>query len=78
MARLEYPPIDTPEAQRVAEEVKRLRGGRLLNLYRMQLYNPDITSGWLQLGMVPCDPQCSSSRRWSPPAPPNTVSRSPA
>jgi alkylhydroperoxidase family enzyme len=50
MARLDYPPIDTPDAQRVAEEVKRLRGGRLLNLYRMQLYNPDITSGWLQLG----------------------------
>jgi alkylhydroperoxidase family enzyme len=50
MARLEYPSIDTPEAQHVAEEVKRVRGGRLLNLYRMQLYNPEITAGWLQLG----------------------------
>src|ERR687886_2033039 len=50
MARLEYPPIDSPRAQQVAEEVRQTRSGRMLNLYRMQLYNPDIAAGWLRLG----------------------------
>jgi alkylhydroperoxidase family enzyme len=50
MARLEYPPIDTPEAQQAAEQVKQERSGRLGNLFRIQLYNPAITQGWLKLG----------------------------
>src|SRR5438067_8833983 len=50
MARLEYPAIDTPEQQQAAEQVKHERGGRLGNLFRIQLYNPAMTQGWLKLG----------------------------
>ncbi|MDQ6670263.1 MAG: carboxymuconolactone decarboxylase family protein [Chloroflexota bacterium] len=50
MARLEYPEIDSPEAQQMAEEIRRQRGGRLLHLFHMQLYNPAIADAWLRLG----------------------------
>jgi alkylhydroperoxidase family enzyme len=50
MARVDYPTLDSPETQRVAERIKQERGGRLLNLFRMQLHNPDIAEAWLSLG----------------------------
>ncbi len=52
MARLDYPDLDTagPEAQATAERIKQERGGRLLNLFKMQPYNPAIASAWLDLG----------------------------
>lgn len=50
MARVAYPDIASPEAQRVAERIKQERNGRLLNLFRMQLHNPSIAEAWLQLG----------------------------
>ena len=50
MARVAYPDLESSEAQRVAERIKQERGGRLLNLFRMQLHNPSIAEAWLQLG----------------------------
>jgi alkylhydroperoxidase family enzyme len=50
MARVDYPELDSAEAQRVAERIKQERGGRLLNLFRMQLHNPAIAEAWLSLG----------------------------
>jgi AhpD family alkylhydroperoxidase len=50
MARVEYPNVDSPEAQRMVEQVRAERGGRFPNLFRMQLYNPAIVDGWLRLG----------------------------
>ena len=50
MARVGYPALESAEAQRVAERIKQERGGRLLNLFRMQLHNPAIAEAWLQLG----------------------------
>ena len=50
MARLEYPPTDSPEAQQMVDEIRRQRGGRFPHLFHMQLYNPAIADGWLRLG----------------------------
>ncbi len=49
MARVEYPNLDAPEAQELVEQVRKERGGRFLNLFHMQLYNPAILDGWLRL-----------------------------
>jgi AhpD family alkylhydroperoxidase len=49
MARLEYPEIEAA-LEPLVERIKQGRGGRLISLYRMQLYNPEITSAWLDLG----------------------------
>ena len=48
MARLPYadPTADFATAQ-LAEQIKRERGGKLLNLYRMLLHSPPIARGWL-------------------------------
>jgi alkylhydroperoxidase family enzyme len=50
MARVEYPPIDAPDAQRMVEQVRQERGGRFPHLFHMQLYNPAVVDGWLRLG----------------------------
>jgi alkylhydroperoxidase family enzyme len=52
MARLDYPDLDNaePAVHDAVEQIRQLRGGRLLNLYRMQLHNPAVTVGWLELG----------------------------
>jgi len=50
MARVEYPDIDSPEAQQMVEQIRTERGGRLPHLFHMQLYNPAIADGWLRLG----------------------------
>jgi len=34
----------------MAERIKEQRGGRLLNLFKMQLWNPAIAGAWLDLG----------------------------
>src|SRR6266705_2763407 len=49
MARVEYPNLDAPEAQQMVAQVRKERGGRFLNLFHMQLYNPAILDGWLRL-----------------------------
>jgi alkylhydroperoxidase family enzyme len=50
MARVEYPEVDSPEAQRIVEEIRQSRSGRFPNLFHMQLYNPAVVDGWLRLG----------------------------
>ena len=50
MARVDYPAVDSPDAQQMVEEIRQQRGGRFPNLFRMQLYNPAIADGWLRLG----------------------------
>jgi len=47
MARLPYPDIDRPEIAPLVERIKRERGGRMLNLYRMLLHSPPMAEGWL-------------------------------
>jgi alkylhydroperoxidase family enzyme len=50
MARVEYPGVDSPEAQQMVEQIREERGGRFPHLFHMQLYNPAIADGWLRLG----------------------------
>jgi alkylhydroperoxidase family enzyme len=50
MARVEYPTVDSPEAQQMVEQIRKERGGRFPHLFHMQLYNPAIADGWLRLG----------------------------
>ena len=52
MARLDYPDLGTADeaVRAAAERIKDQRGGRLLNLFKMQLHNPDIATAWLGLG----------------------------
>jgi alkylhydroperoxidase family enzyme len=47
MARLPYPDVDRPELATLVERIKRERGGRMLNLYRMLLHSPPLAEGWL-------------------------------
>jgi AhpD family alkylhydroperoxidase len=47
MARLPYPDVDHSEIAPLVERIKRERGGRLLNLYRMLLHSPPLAEGWL-------------------------------
>lgn len=47
MARLPYPDIDRPDLAPLVERIKRERGGRVLNLYRMLLHSPSMAEGWL-------------------------------
>src|ERR1700736_3283627 len=50
MARVAYPEIDSPEAQRMVDEIRQARSGRFPHLFHMQLYNPALVDGWLRLG----------------------------
>lgn len=48
MARLPYAEIDD-DTRELAERIKRERGGKVLNLYRMLLHSPPVADGWRQL-----------------------------
>ena len=50
MARVEYPNVESPDAQQMVEQIRKERDGRFPNLFHMQLYNPAIADGWLRLG----------------------------
>jgi alkylhydroperoxidase family enzyme len=50
MARVEYPSVESAEAQQMVEQIRKQRGGRFPHLFQMQLYNPAIADGWLRLG----------------------------
>ena len=50
MARVEYPDVDSPEAQQLVEQIRNERGGRFPHLFHMQMHNPAIADGWLRLG----------------------------
>jgi alkylhydroperoxidase family enzyme len=48
MARIPYPDVaDRPDIAPLVERIRRERGGRLLNLYRMLLHSPPLAEGWL-------------------------------
>lgn len=50
MARVDYPDVETPEAQQIVELIRRERGGRFPHLFHLQMYNPAIVESWLGLG----------------------------
>ncbi len=52
MARIEYPDLAGagPEVSALVHQIQQERGGRLLNLYRLLLHNPNVAAGWLRLG----------------------------
>src|SRR5579871_234831 len=50
MARVEYPTVDSPDAQQMEAEIRQQRQGRFPHLFHMQMYNPAIADGWLRLG----------------------------
>jgi alkylhydroperoxidase family enzyme len=47
MARIPYPDASRYERELLGESIKRERGGKLLNLYRMLLHSPPLAEGWL-------------------------------
>lgn len=47
MARIPYPDTTRPDLAPLVERIKRERGGKLLNLYRMLLHSPPVAEGWL-------------------------------
>lgn len=50
MARIPYPEdLDAPEIAALAEQIRKERGGRVLNLYKMLLNSPPVAAGWLHL-----------------------------
>jgi alkylhydroperoxidase family enzyme len=49
MARIPYPDVEHPDLAPLVARIKSERGGRLINLYKMLLHNPQIASGWLAL-----------------------------
>jgi alkylhydroperoxidase family enzyme len=49
MARIPYGDESDPEIAALADQIRRERGGKVLNLYRMLLNSPPVASGWLNL-----------------------------
>jgi len=47
MARIPYPDPSRYEREPLAERIKRERGGKMLNLYKMLLHSPPLAEGWL-------------------------------
>jgi alkylhydroperoxidase family enzyme len=47
MARIPYPDPSRYEREPLADRIKRERGGKILNLYKMLLHSPPIAEGWL-------------------------------
>lgn len=47
MARIPYPDASRYERELLVERIKRERGGKLLNLYKMLLHSPPVAEGWL-------------------------------
>src|ERR687886_1990986 len=50
MARVDYPDVSAPDAQRMVELIRQERGGRFPHLFHLQMYNPAIVESWLGLG----------------------------
>ena len=46
MPRIPFVPADISEPRDIVEAVRARRGGKLLDLDRMLLHSPDLTSGW--------------------------------
>ena len=49
MARIPYADANDPATRELTQQIKRERGGNVLNLYRMLLHSPPIAQGWLNL-----------------------------
>ena len=49
MARIPYADTADPAIAELAERIRRERGGKVLNLYRMLLHSPPVALGWLNL-----------------------------
>jgi AhpD family alkylhydroperoxidase len=49
MARISYGYEKEPEIGALAEQIRKERGGRVLNLYKMLLNSPPVAEGWLNL-----------------------------
>jgi alkylhydroperoxidase family enzyme len=49
MARIPYANTADPAIAELAEQIRRERGGTVLNLYRMLLHSPPVARGWLNL-----------------------------
>ncbi len=49
MARIDYADLTRPENLELVERIKRERGGRMLNLYRMLMHSPPVAAGWCSL-----------------------------
>ena len=49
MARIAYADVTRPETSDLVERIKRERGGRMLNLYRMLMHSPPVAAGWCSL-----------------------------
>jgi alkylhydroperoxidase family enzyme len=47
MARIPYPDPARYEREALAARIKRERGGKLFNLYKMLLHSPAVADGWL-------------------------------
>jgi alkylhydroperoxidase family enzyme len=47
LARIPYPDYASPEVRPLVERIKRERGGKMLNLYRMLMHSPPFAEGWL-------------------------------
>jgi alkylhydroperoxidase family enzyme len=49
MARIPYADTENPAIAELAGQIRRERGGKVLNLYRMLLHSPPVARGWLNL-----------------------------
>jgi alkylhydroperoxidase family enzyme len=49
VARIPYADTADPAIAELAEQIRRERGGKVLNLYRMLLHSPPVARGWLNL-----------------------------
>ncbi|MGB8432912.1 MAG: carboxymuconolactone decarboxylase family protein [Burkholderiales bacterium] len=49
MARIPYADTADPAVSELADQIRRERGGKVLNLYRMLLHSPPVARGWLNL-----------------------------
>jgi AhpD family alkylhydroperoxidase len=47
VARIRYPDPSQYEHEPLAERIRRERGGKVLNLYKMLLHSPPVAEGWL-------------------------------
>jgi alkylhydroperoxidase family enzyme len=47
VARIPYPDPSRYEREPLAERIKRERGGKILNVYKMLLHSPPVAEGWL-------------------------------
>ena len=49
MARIPYANPDDAATRALVEQIRRERGGKVLNLYKMLLQSPPVAEGWLNL-----------------------------